>query len=75
MEATVSLKDLELRQHNIGAEIYVKKTFAANNYMFAGIADRFTMSTMDGNLNGMFDLSYKATGHKIYMPIGVEMFF
>ena len=75
MDNELTLNDLKLRQHNIGAEIYIKKTFAANNFMFAGIADRFSLQTMDGNVNNIVDLSYKSQNHKIYMPIGIEMFF
>lgn len=75
MDNELTLNDLKLRQHNIGAEIYIKKTFAANNFMFAGIADRFSLQTMDGNVNNIVDLSYKSQNHRIYMPIGVEMFF
>lgn len=68
--------NLELRQHNIGAELYVKKTFGANNYLFAGIADRFSLSTMDGTLtSSAIDIYYKGTSNKIYIPIGIEMFF
>ncbi|BDC97468.1 hypothetical protein [Treponema saccharophilum] len=71
----LALNDLELRQHNIGAEIYVKKTFGANNYLFAGIAERFSLSSMDGNVEGLVDLSYTSKNNKFYMPIGIEMFF
>lgn len=75
MGQTLALNDLELRQHNIGAEIYVKKTFGANNYLFAGIAERFSLSSMDGNVEGLVDLSYTSKNNKFYMPIGIEMFF
>lgn len=66
---------LELRQHNAGAEIYIKKTFGANNYFFVGIADRYSKATMDGCVAGLCDLSYESSSNKIYMPIGIEMFF
>ncbi len=74
-ENTLSIADLELRQHCFAAELYVKKTFAANNFMFAGIAGNFVVQSMDGTVNGLVDLSYKADTKKFYMPIGVEMFF
>ena len=67
--------DLKLRQHNVGAEIYIKKTFGANNYLFVGIADRYTKATMEGTVGGVCDLSYESSSNKIYMPIGIEMFF
>ncbi|MCR5217266.1 hypothetical protein [Treponema sp.] len=70
-----TFSDLELRQHNAGAEIYVKKTFGANNYLFVGIADRYTKATMDGCVAGLCNLSYESSSNKIYMPIGIEMFF
>ncbi len=76
---TLSVDDLKLRQHNIGAEVYVKKTFAANNYMFVGVADRFSVQTMEGTVGAggtqLADLSYKATSNQVFMPIGVELFF
>ncbi|MBQ3825502.1 MAG: hypothetical protein II811_05140, partial [Spirochaetaceae bacterium] len=76
---TLSVDSLKLRQHNIGAEVYVKKTFAANNYMFVGVADRFSVQTMEGTVGAggtqLADLSYKATSNQVFMPIGVELFF
>ncbi len=66
---------LELKQHNIGAEVYLKKTFGSNNYLFAGIADRCTIQSMEGTVGGIADLTYKATNNQVYMPIGIEMFF
>ena len=71
----LTLKDLELRQHNIAAEIYVKKTFAANDFMFAGIAGNFQLQSMTGNVNDLVDLKYNGKSNRFYMPIGVEMFF
>lgn len=71
----LTLKDLELRQHNIAAEIYVKKTFAANNFMFAGIAGNFQLQSMTGNVNDLVDLKYNGKSNRFYMPIGVELFF
>lgn len=71
----LTLKDLELRQHNIAAEIYVKKTFAANNFMFAGIAGNFQLQSMSGNVNDIVDLKYNGKSNRFYMPIGVELFF
>ena len=72
---TLNIKDLELRQHKFAAELYVKKTFASNNFMFAGIAGNFTFQNMDGTIESVVDLSYKGSTKKFYMPIGVEMFF
>ncbi|MBQ8013776.1 MAG: hypothetical protein IJ257_05210, partial [Treponema sp.] len=74
-KSSLTLSDLELRQHNIAGEIYVKKTFAANNFMFAGIAGNWTVQSMEGNVNGLVDLKYDGKASKFYMPIGVEMFF
>ena len=73
--ATVSIADLELRQHKFAAELYVKKTFAANNFMFAGIAGNWSIQSLEGTVNSVVDLSYKAKAQKFYMPIGVELFF
>ena len=67
--------DLKLRQHNVGAEIYIKKTFGANKYLFVRIADRYTKATMEGTVGGVCDLSYESSSNKIYMPIGIEMCF
>lgn len=71
----LEVKDLALAQHKVGAEIYVKKTFGSNNYIFGGIAYRGTFATMDGEVNGLVDLSYEANTHTVYAPIGIEMFF
>jgi len=70
-----TFKDLKLTQHNIGAEVYIKKTFGSNNYLFAGVAERFSLSKMDGTVGGVVDLSYEGKSNKCYMPIGIEMFF
>lgn len=75
MKNGVSVKDLKLRQHNIAGEIYVKKTFAANNFMFAGIAGNFQIQTMEGTVSDIVDLKYDGKNSRFYMPIGVEMFF
>lgn len=72
---SLTVDDLELRQHKFAAELYLKKTFAANNYLFAGIAGNFSVSTMDGTVSDVVDLSYKGTTRNFYMPIGVELFF
>ena len=94
----LKLDDVSLKQHKIGAELYVKKTFGANNYFFIGVADRVTIAQMDGTLDvsdnitstyasqgltslgasgagAKVDLSYKSFENKVYMPIGIEMFF
>ena len=71
----LSIEDLELRQHKFAAELYVKKTFASNNFMFAGIAGNFSFQSMKGTVNSLVDLSYKSSSKKFYMPIGVELFF
>ena len=72
---TLSVSDLKLQQHNFAAELYVKKTFAANNFMFAGIAGNWSIQSLEGTVNSVVDLSYKAKAQKFYMPIGVELFF
>lgn len=72
---SLTVDGLELRQHKFAAELYLKKTFAANNYLFAGIAGNFSVSTMDGTVSDVVDLSYKGTSRNFYMPIGVELFF
>ena len=64
-----------MNQHKIAAEVYVKKTFAANNFMFAGIAGDFTIQSMEGLVNDVVNLKYDGKANKFYMPIGVEMFF
>lgn len=75
MGNNLTVKDLALAQHKVGAEVYVKKTFGSNNYIFGGIAYRGTFATMDGEVNGLVDLSYESNTHTIYAPIGIEMFF
>ena len=75
MKSGLSVTDLQLQQHNIAAELYVKKTFAANNYMFCGVAGNWTLQSMKGTVNDIVDLEYTGKTTKFYMPIGVEMFF
>lgn len=75
MGQPLEVSGLKLQQHNIGAEIYVKKTFGSNNYLFAGVAERFSLQKMDGTVNSLVDLSYTGKTNKVYMPIGIEMFF
>ena len=75
MKSGLSVEDLKLTQHKFAAELYVKKTFAANNFMFAGIAGNFSIQKMEGTVNGIVDLSYDGKANRFYMPIGVEMFF
>lgn len=75
MTSGLSVKDLKLNQHKIAAEVYVKKTFAANNFMFAGIAGDFTIQSMEGLVNDVVNLKYDGKANRFYMPIGVEMFF
>ncbi|WP_027728369.1 hypothetical protein [Treponema sp. C6A8] len=89
---TQTVNDLKMSQHKFGVEVYLKHTFAANNYFFIGVADRLTIAKMDGtldisssfetmktmlNLNpkASADLSYTAITNKVYIPVGVEMFF
>ena len=76
--------DLKMQQHKFGIEVYLKHTFAANNYFFIGVADRLTVAKMDGTLDlssffggakASADLSYTGTTNKVYIPVGVEMFF
>ena len=75
MKSGLSVSDLSLQQHNIAAEVYLKKTFAANNYMFTGVAGEWTIQSMKGCVNDIVDLEYTGKSSKFYMPIGVEMFF
>ena len=84
MGNSLTVNDLKMFQHKFGAEVYFKHTFAANNYFFIGIADRLSISTMDGTVNisenfkgakAGIDLSYKNVTNKVYIPVGVEMFF
>lgn len=94
-DVTMKASNAEMTQHSFGAEIYFKKTFAANNYFFIGVADRLTVSefklTADMTSSGLnsnladlksicgdsvtVDLSTKSTTNKVYIPVGVEMFF
>lgn len=76
--------DLKMFQHKFGIEVYLKHTFAANNYFFIGVADRLTVAKMDGTLDlsssfggakASADLSYTGVTNKVYIPVGVEMFF
>lgn len=76
--------DLKMQQHKFGIEVYLKHTFAANNYFFIGVADRLTVAKMDGTLDlssffggakASADLSYTGVTNKVYIPVGVEMFF
>lgn len=68
--------DLKLRQHKAGAEIYIKKTFAANNFIFAGLSYRYSKATMDGTVKALpGNVSYENAQHTFYAPIGIEMFF
>lgn len=79
-----TVNDLKMQQHKFGIEVYLKHTFAANNYFFIGVADRLTVAKMDGTLDlssffggakASADLSYTGTTNKVYIPVGVEMFF
>ena len=92
----VNTNDVKLQQHNFGIEAYFKKTFAANNYFFIGVADRLSIQKLDGTITDVsaldttgqlaqlkaltgesvsLDLSYTAVSNKVYIPVGVEMFF
>ena len=93
--STMTVSDVKLQQHNFGFEVYLKHTFAANNYFFIGVADRLTIAKMEGSLDASgvdttgtlsalkavagdtvtVDLSYTAINNKVYIPVGVEMFF
>lgn len=82
--AAAKVDDLKMAQHKFGVEVYLKHTFAANNYFFLGVADRLTISKMDGSLDlsanfgnrkASADLSYTGVSNKVYIPVGVEMFF
>lgn len=75
MGNSLSVKDLKLAQHKFGAEVYVKRTFGSNNYIFGGVAYRGQLSSMEGEVSSVVDLSYKGYSHKVYAPIGIEMFF
>ena len=83
-----TVNDLKMFRHKFGIEAYIKHTFAANNYFFIGVADRLTVDKMDGALDissalsgtipgasGKADLSYTGVTNKVYIPVGVEMFF
>ncbi|EID84228.1 hypothetical protein MSI_23150 [Treponema sp. JC4] len=79
----MTVNDLKMTQHNFGIEVYLKHTFAANNYFFIGVADRLTVAKMEGSVNlkdtfladAAIDLSYTGLTNKVYIPVGVEMFF
>jgi hypothetical protein len=82
--ATAKVDDLKMFKHKFGAEVYYKHTFAANNYFFIGVADRLTVAKMEGSLDissnfggakAGADLSYTGVTNKVYIPVGVEMFF
>lgn len=81
MDNDMTVNDLKMFRHKFGVEVYLKHTFAANNYFFLGVADRLTIDTMDGVVDftsvnaGTMDLSYKGTTNQVYIPVGVEMFF
>lgn len=79
-----TVNDLKMTQHKFGIEAYLKHTFAANNYFFIGVADRLTVAKMDGTLDlssffgnakAAADLSYTGVTNRVYIPVGVEMFF
>lgn len=95
-KAMSQTSDIKLQQHNFGVEVYFKKTFAANNYFFIGVADRLSIQKLEGTMTDVsaldstgslatlkaltgeavgVDLSYTATTNKVYIPVGVEMFF
>lgn len=81
MGSSLTINDLKMFQHKFGAEVYLKHTFAANNYFFIGVADRLTISKMEGTVDftafnaGTVDLSYTGVSNQVYIPVGVEMFF
>lgn len=84
-----TVNDLNIMQHKFGVEVYLKHTFAANNYFFIGVADRLTIAQMKGDLDisaaleasgitgaeGKASLSYTSINNQVYIPVGVEMFF
>lgn len=78
---TITVNDLKMQKHCFGVEVYLKHTFAANNYFFIGVADRLIVEKMEGTVDftaydaGTVDLSYTNTVNKVYIPVGVEMFF
>ena len=79
----MTVNDLTMAQHKFGVEVYLKHTFAANNYFFIGVADRLTIAKMEGTVDlyskfqadAKLDLSYTGVTNKVYIPVGVEMFF
>ena len=88
MGQELTVNDLNMTKHCFGVEVYLKHTFAANNYFFIGVADRLTVAKMEGTVNfsevskalgvsekAGIDLSYTSTTNKVYIPVGVEMFF
>ena len=84
MGQDLTVNDLNMTKHCFGVEVYLKHTFAANNYFFIGVADRLTVAKMEGTVDisenfgkakAGIDLSYTSTTNKVYIPVGVEMFF
>ena len=68
-------KDAALTQYKAGAEVYLKKTFAANNFIFAGLAYRYEKSEMSCKVMNMVNVDLDSTKWTLYAPIGIEMFF
>ena len=68
-------KDAALTQYKAGAEVYLKKTFAANNFIFAGLAYRYEKSEMSCKVMDMVNVDLDSTKWTLYAPIGIEMFF
>ena len=78
--------DVTTTMHNIGAEIYLKKALGSNGYIFAGIADTMTLTNIDISFSGSAnvmgatatmgaDRTDEIFSNKIYMPIGIELYF
>lgn len=68
-------KDASLTQYKAGAEVYLKKTFAANNFIFAGLAYRYEKAEMSCKVMDMINVDLDSTKWTLYAPIGIEMFF
>ena len=68
-------KDAALTQYKAGAEVYLKKTFAANNFIFAGLAYRYEKAEMACKVMDMINVDLDSTKWTLYAPIGIEMFF
>lgn len=68
-------KDALLTQYKAGAEVYLKKTFAANNFIFAGLAYRYEKAEMACKVMDMINVDLESTKWTLYAPIGIEMFF